>query len=69
MPEKVLSNIQVFNSHFIDNVKDPCIDKTNEKSSSVIHVYNDKKKNLVLMYLPKIPRVSQDIGFYLTAII
>ena len=34
-----------------------------------MHIYNDEKKNLVLMHSPKIPEVSQGIGSCLTAII
>ncbi len=34
-----------------------------------MHVYNDEKKNLMLMYLPKILGVRQGISFYFAAII
>ncbi len=72
MPEQVPSSIQVFNSSLVDNIKDPCTDKTYEKNRPVVHAYNDEKKNLknlILMHLPKIPGVSQSIGFCLAAII
>lgn len=58
MPEEVPSNTQVFNSCFVDDIKDLCIDKADEKSCSVVYAYNDEKKNLVLMHLPKIPGIS-----------
>ena len=45
-----------------------CTDKANEKSHLVIHTYNDKKKNFVLMHFPKIPGVNQGISYYLIAI-
>ena len=69
MPKKVQSSTQVFNSHFVNNIKDPYTDKAYEKSRLVMHTYNDKMKNLMLMHSPKIPRVSQGIGSCLTAII
>ena len=68
-PEEVPSNIQVFNSCFVNNIKDPCIDKADEKSRSVVHAYNDEKKNLMLMHSSKIPEVSQGIDSCLAAII
>lgn len=49
-----------------------CIKKVFEKNHLVIHIYNDEKKNfknLVLIYLPKILEVNQDISSCLTAII
>lgn len=50
-------------------MKDLCNDKAYEKSCPVVYTYHNKKKNLVLMHSLKIPRVSQSIGSYLTAII
>ena len=61
-PEEIPSNTQVFNSSLVDNIKDLCTNK-------VVHAYNDKKKNLVLMHSPKIPGFSQGIGSCLPAII
>ena len=69
MPEEIQSSTQVFNSHFVNDIKDPYTDKAYKKSCLVVHTYNNKKKNLVLMHLPKIPEVSQGIGSYLAAII
>ncbi len=72
MLEEVLSSTQVFNSSLVDNIKDPCTDKAYEKNRPVMHTYNDEKKNLenlVLIHLPKIPKVNQGIGFCLAAII
>ena len=45
------------------------IDKIYEKSYPVMHTYNDEKKSFTLIYLPKILRVSQDIGSCPIAII
>ena len=69
MPDKVPNSTYGFNSRFVDNIKDSWIDRAYEKSHSVVHVYNNEKKNIVLGYLLKIPRVSQGIGFCFTAII
>lgn len=49
MFEKVLSNMQVFNSCFINNMEDPCIDKSDKKNYLVILVYKNKKNNLILL--------------------
>ena len=68
MPKEVPSNIQVFNSYFVDNIKDPCIDKADEKSRPVVNIYNDEKKNLMLIHSSKIPEVRQSIGSCLAAI-
>lgn len=34
-----------------------------------MHIYNNKKKNFILIYLSKILEVSQDISFYFITII
>ena len=68
MSEEVLSSTQVFNSSLVDNIKDPCNDKVYEKSRSLVHTYNNEKKNLVLMHSRKIPEVSQGIGSCLAII-
>lgn len=46
--EKILSNAKVLNSHFINKIKDLCIDKAHKKNHLVIKTYNDNK-NFVLM--------------------
>lgn len=56
--KKVVSSIQLLNFSFVDNIKHQYPDKAYEKSCLVIHNYNDIKKNLILMYLLKILRVS-----------
>lgn len=69
MLEEVPNNTQVFNFGLIDNIKDPYNNKAYEKSCLVIHTQNNEKKNLMLIYSPKIPEVSQDIGSCLATII
>lgn len=66
--EEVLNSTQVFNFCFINDIKDLYTDKANKKSHPVVHIYNDEKKNLVLIHSPKILGVSQGIGFCLTVI-
>ena len=68
MPEKTSSSTQIFNSCFVDDIKDLCINKANEKSRLIMHTYNNEKKSLMLMHSPKILEVSQDISFYFDAI-
>lgn len=63
--EKIISIIQVFNYCFVDNIKNSCINKVYKKSCPFMYAYNNEKKNLILIYSPKILRVSQSIGFCL----
>lgn len=44
----VSSNTQIFNSCFINKIKNPDIDKVYKKSCLVIWVSNDKDKNFIL---------------------
>ena len=55
MPKEVQNNIQLCNSYFVNNIKDPYADKVNKKSCLIMHTYINKKKNLVLISSPKIP--------------
>lgn len=41
MLKEVLSNIQVFNFCFINNIKDLYIDKSNKKICLIIYAYNN----------------------------
>lgn len=51
--EKIPSSTYVSNSCFVNEIKDPCIDKIHEKSRIVIQA-NNNKKNFVLIQLPTI---------------
>lgn len=66
---EILKNTQVFNSSLVNNIKDLYIDKAYKKNRLVMHTYNNEKKNLVLMHLPKIPRVNQSISSCFAVII
>lgn len=56
--EDVPSNTQIFNSCFVNEIKNPGSDKAYEKKRLVVQAYNDKDKDLVLMQLPTIQQVS-----------
>ena len=51
-PEEVPNSTQVFNSRFIDEIKDPYTNKAYGKSRLVVQADNDKDKNLELTKLP-----------------
>ena len=65
MLEEIQSSTKVYNTYFVNDIKDPYTDKAYEKSCLVKHTYNDKKKNLMLIHSSKILGVSQDIGLAL----
>lgn len=69
IPEEILSTIQVLNSSLVDNIKDLYTDKAYEKNCPVLHIYNNEKENVMLIFLPKILRVNQDTGSCFTTII
>ena len=47
-PKDILQSNRVFNSRFVDKIKNPSTDKAFEKSKLVIQAYNDPEKNLIL---------------------
>lgn len=51
-------NAQIFNSHFINKVKNTGTDKAYKKSWLIILAYNDQEKELVLTQSPAIQQVS-----------
>ena len=50
----VPSNTRIFNSHFVDKIKNLGTDKAYEKSRLVVQAYNDQEKDLVLTQSPTI---------------
>ena len=50
----VLKGIRIFNSHFVDKVKNAGTDTAFEKSRLVVQAYKDAKKDLVLTQSPTI---------------
>ncbi len=68
-PKDVPVGIRVFNSRFVDEIKNASTDKAFEKSRLVLQAYNDFNKDLVLTQLPTIQRVSQRLIVCLTAIL
>ena len=65
--ENIPSNARIFNSRFVDEMKNPGTDKAYGKSRLVVQAYNDKDKNLVLTQLSRIQRVSQRLIVCLAA--
>src|SRR6266567_1453686 len=67
-PKDVPQGNRVFNSRFVDEIKNPGTDKAFEKSRLVVQAYNDPEKDLVLTQSPTIQRVSQRLILCITAI-
>ena len=65
--ENILSGTRLFNSRFVDEVKNAGTDAAFEKSRLVVQAYNDEEKKLVLTQSPTIQRVSQRLILILTA--
>jgi hypothetical protein len=55
----VPQGVRLFNSRFVDEIKNLGTDKAFEKSRLVVQAYNDQEKELVLTQSPTIQRVSQ----------
>jgi hypothetical protein len=53
--------IRIFNSRFVDEIKNKGTDRAFEKSRLVVQAYNDEGKTVVLTQSPTIQRVSQRI--------
>ena len=63
----VPNGIRIFNSRFVDEVKNAGTSTAFEKSRLVVQAYNDAEKELVLTQSPTIQRVSQRLILALTA--
>ena len=66
---KVPEGVRIFNSRFVDQVKNEGTDKAFEKSRIVVQAYNDEGKDLVLTQSPTIQRVSQRLIICLAAML
>ena len=64
----VLANIRIFNIRFVDEVKNKRTEKAFEKSRLVIQIFNNNKKDQILIQLLIIQRISQRLIFYITVI-
>jgi hypothetical protein len=51
--------VRIFNSRFVDEIKNKGTDKAFEKSRLVVQAYKDQEKDMVLTQSPTIQRVSQ----------
>ena len=58
-PENVPTGTRIFNSRYVDEIKNSGTDKAFEKSRLVVQAYSDLTKDLVLTQSPTIQRVSQ----------
>lgn len=66
--KNVFDDARIFNSRFVDEVKNADTDKIFEKSRLMIQAYNDVNKGLVLTQSPTIQQVSQRLIICLAAI-
>jgi hypothetical protein len=53
-PQDVPAGVRIFNSRFVDEIKNPGTDKAFEKSRLVVQAYNDLEKGIVLTQSPTI---------------
>jgi hypothetical protein len=65
----VPQDIRIFNTRFVDEIKNPGTIKAFEKSRLVVQAYNDQEKDLVLTQSPTIQRCSQRLLLCLAACI
>jgi hypothetical protein len=65
----VPAGVRIFNSRFVDEIKDLGTDKAFEKSRLVVQAYKDAGKDMVLTQSPTIQRVSQRVILALTAML
>ena len=61
--------VRLFNSRFVDEIKNKGTDKAFEKSRLVVQAYNDLEKELVLTQSPTIQRVSQRLILCIAAML
>ena len=65
---EVPQGARIFNSRFVDEVKNKGTNKAFTKSRLVVQAYNDDEKHLVLTQSPTIQRISQRIILCIAAI-
>jgi hypothetical protein len=65
--KNVSANIRIFNSRFVNEVKNPDTEKAFEKFRLVIQAFNDQNKTLVLTQSSIIQRISQRLIICLAA--
>ena len=67
--KEISENMRIFNSRFVDEVKNADTNSTFEKSRLVMQAYNDSTKHLVLTQSSTIQRVNQRLILCFAAII
>jgi hypothetical protein len=68
-PQDVPAGVRIFNSRFVDEIKNPGTDKAFEKLRLVVQAYNDLEKGIVLTQSPTIQQVSQHLILCIAAIL
>lgn len=66
-PDTIPKGVRIFDSRFVDEVKNKGTDKAFEKSRLVVQACNDLEKDIVLTQSPTIQRVSQRLIVYIAA--
>jgi hypothetical protein len=64
---KVLKNVRIFNSRFVDEIKHSDTPQAYEKSRLIVQAYNDHEKTLMLTQASTIQRMSQRIILVIAA--
>ena len=67
-PKDIPQGNRVFNSRFVNKIKNPGSNKAFKKSRLVVQAYNNLEKDLILTQSPTIQRVSQRLILCITAI-
>jgi hypothetical protein len=65
----ISQDIRIFNSRFVDEIKNSGTNEAYEKSRLVVQAYDDQNKSTILTQSPTIQRVSQRIILALAAIL
>ena len=63
----MLKGARIFNSRFVNEIKNKGTDKELQKSRLVIQAYNDDEKHVVLTQSPTIQRINQRIVLSIAA--
>jgi hypothetical protein len=64
----VPEGVRIFNSRFVDEIKNKGTEKEYKKSRLVVQAYNNSEKYMVLTQSPTIQRISQRVILYIAAI-
>ncbi len=65
---EVLEGVRIFNSRFVDEIKNKGTEKELKKSRLVVQAYNDESKHIILTQSLTIQRISQQVILNIAAI-